>query len=96
MMTHSPTKNITFSAAGATLTCPHCGNQATYQIGQLDRDKWKKDEYTHGKWVCKDCHWKPVHHITTPPPVGHFPSLHKDEEPKEEKSDLDTFMELLE
>lgn len=95
MTTPSPIKNITFSAAGATLTCPYCGKQATYQIGQLDRDEWKKDEYTRGKWVCKDDYWKPVHRATTLPPMGHFPSLQPQGEPKQEKSDLDTLMDMI-
>lgn len=97
MMTHLPTKNISFSVAGATLTCPYCEKQATYMIGQLDRDEWRKDEYTRGKWVCKDCYWKPVHRATTPPPVGHFPSLQPTTEPetKEEKSELDKLMDMI-
>lgn len=94
-MTHSQTtKNITFSKAGATLTCPYCEKQATYPIGQLDTDEWKKDQYTRGKYVCKDDYWKPVHGATTPPPVGHFPSLHKDQ-PKEGKSELDELMDMI-
>lgn len=98
MMTHLPTKNISFSVAGATLTCPYCEKQATYMIGQLDRDEWRKDEYTRGKWVCKDCYWKPVQRDSQAPPMGHFPSTSKwfaKEEPKEEKSDLDLLMELI-
>lgn len=96
-MTHSPIKNITFSAAGATLTCPYCEKQATYPIGQLDRNEWIKDEYTRGKWVCKDDYWKPVHRATTPPPVGHFPSLQPQQETKteERKSELDQLMDMI-
>jgi hypothetical protein len=94
MTTHLPIKNITFNKAGATLTCPYCGKQATYQIGQLDTEEWKKDMYTRGKYVCKDCYWKPVHRATTPPPVGHFPSLEPKEKPKEEKSTLDELLDM--
>lgn len=97
MMTHLPIKNITFSKAGATLTCPYCGKQATYQIGQLDRDEWKKDMYTRGKWVCKDDYWKPVHRATTPPPMGHFyePKPAEENKTEEGKSDLDTLMDMI-
>lgn len=95
--THLPTKNITFHAAGVTLTCPYCERQDTYQIGKLDREVWKKDEYTRGKWVCKDDYWKPVHRATTPPPMGHFPSLSQPAETKKEegKSELDELLDMI-
>lgn len=94
-MTHLSIKNIIFSAAGATLTCPYCGKQATYQIGKLNRDEWKKDEYTRGKLVCKDDYWKLVGRATIPIPVGHFPSLQPKEKPKEEKSELDELLDMI-
>lgn len=84
------TKNISFSKAGATLTCPYCEKQATYQIGQLDREEWRKDMYTRGKWVCKDCYWKPVKRATTPPPLGSFPSLQASE-----PEDIDKLLEMI-
>ena len=47
------TRNITFSKDGATLTCPICGDSDTYQIGELDKDKWTTGR--HNKYYCQVC-----------------------------------------
>jgi hypothetical protein len=56
----SLTKNIVFSKAGATITCPVCQKTATYQIGQLDRNEWAM---VRGKYRNKDCWALPVPHF---------------------------------
>ena len=78
----SSNKNITFSKAGATLTCLVCGDTDTYQIGQLDRDKWARG--VRGKYRCKTCRAIPPYVPMFPPSIG--------SEPKE---DIDKLMDMI-
>ena len=66
MQTYS-TKNITYSKAGATITCPVCQDSNTYQIGQLDREKWA---LVRGKYRCADCRAMPAHVPVFSTPIG--------------------------
>jgi hypothetical protein len=76
-MTYSP--NITYSKAGATLTCPICQDSDTYQIGKLDRQKWAVERK---KYVCQTCRT-----VGRPTPV--FAQL------RGEQNDIDKLLELI-
>ena len=81
----SSTKNVTYSKAGATLTCATCGKSATYQIGQLDTDEWAK---VRGKYRCKDCRYIPTH-------VPAFPGSIAPVESEPVKDDITELLEML-
>ncbi len=76
----SSTKNIVFSKAGATITCPVCQKIATYQIGQLDRNEWAKHR---GKYWCKECRALPAH-------IPNFSSLGQTD-----TNDIDKLLEMI-
>lgn len=91
MTTHLPIKNRTYSKAGVTLTCPGCGKQSTYQIGQFDYDAWLKHR---DKWWCAECvsKWHPVYIPTFHPAYAVAEERVKAEE---EKATLDKLMEMI-
>jgi hypothetical protein len=82
----SSTKNIVFSKAGATLTCLICGDSDTYQIGQLDRDKWAKGRHNH--YVCKTCRKLPPHVLV-------FPNLLWQESQIEKVDSIEDLLEMI-